>query len=202
MEMGFATLQPGTTKDTCEAIAVRWTRLLSTGAVAVKAYSIEDDKILLGVEGGYADMFKVKEFVLEQVRPSSWYCTTHRLSPHLRCVVSPASAQPEATEFEWQQQKFHPKPKGGKKAPSKVTPEQRAAQERAEKELELRRKIESGELAPPPRPGQAQPKAAAKPAKPAPKAAKADDKAKAKPKAAAKADAKPEAKKPAPKTEL
>jgi len=121
MEMGFATLTPGTKKSECETIASRWTQLLSTDAVPVKAYAIEDDKLLLGVEGGFVDMIKVKEFVLDQ---------------------------PEAIEFEWQQQKFKPRSKTGRGAQSTaaLTDEEKRANERAEKELEIRRKLESGEL--------------------------------------------------------
>jgi len=123
MEMGFATLQPGTKKKACEEIAAKWAALLSTAAVPVKAYSIEDDKILLGVEGGFMDMFQVKEFALDQ---------------------------PETIEFEWQQQKFRPKKNG---AP--LSAEEKASAKRAEAEMEIRRKLEAGELRPPSSPEEA-----------------------------------------------
>ncbi len=121
MEMAFATLKPGTTKDETEEIAKKWQQLLTTDATPIKCYPIEDDKILLGVDGGYRDMHKVREFVLDQ---------------------------PELIEFEWQQQKSKPnhllKAGGGGKQP--MSEEQKKEAARKEKEAEIRRKLETGEL--------------------------------------------------------
>jgi len=79
-EMGFVSLTPDFTKERTDKLATQWGDLMHTGGLHVKAYGIEDAKILFVTdEKGYKDMVKVKEFVLRQ---------------------------PVVTEFEWNQQKY------------------------------------------------------------------------------------------------
>jgi hypothetical protein len=78
-EMGFVELTAGTTKPQTEELAKQWQKLMHTGAVPVKAFAIEDNKVLFVVEGGFQDMFRVKQFCLDQ---------------------------PQVVEFEWNQKKY------------------------------------------------------------------------------------------------
>lgn len=82
-EMGFVQLDKSTTRSQADALAAKWTDIMTTGGVASRAYVIEDDKILFVCDvAGIKDMMRVKKFALKQ---------------------------PETMEFEWNQKKY-PKP--------------------------------------------------------------------------------------------
>jgi len=89
--MAFASLNTKTKQQT-EDVAKRWQHLLASGGIHIKAYAIEETRIIFVSEGGFQDIFKVKDFVLDQE---------------------------EAIDFEWNQKKFYPtkpKKKSGKKS--------------------------------------------------------------------------------------
>jgi hypothetical protein len=70
-EMVFVTVTTQE-KSATEEVARKWTDLLKTAATEVKNYVIEDNKILLVIEGGMQKMFEIKRFVLQQPETVSW----------------------------------------------------------------------------------------------------------------------------------
>lgn len=96
MQMCFASLIEGLTKDDSKELAARWQALLMTNGIRNKMYSIDEKQILVTEEDGH--IFDVKDFML---------------------------AQPEVTKFRWKDTDYFPekkkasKKKGSKKASTK-----------------------------------------------------------------------------------
>jgi hypothetical protein len=80
-EMAFVSLKSND-RPVTDKLGSQWADQLGSGGVTVRAYTIEDDKILFVADNlGFKDMLKVKNFVLKQA---------------------------EVTEFEWNQKKYKP----------------------------------------------------------------------------------------------
>jgi len=81
-EMAFVTLIPGFDKKKTEELVGKWMDLLRTTAVGAKGYAIEENKILFVTdEKGYADMNKVKRFVLKQRETEEWEWSQQKARP-------------------------------------------------------------------------------------------------------------------------
>lgn len=109
MQMAFAKLKNAESKKETEELAGKWQALLSTDAVKVMVYAIEDDSILLTNDEGH--MPKIMRFCLDQ---------------------------PEVEKFTWSSQDYYPDTEEGAALKVKDKEEKAKKAEEAKKKREER----------------------------------------------------------------
>lgn len=64
MQMAFASLEEGFTKEKTEELASRWAGLLATNNIKCTTYAIDESQILVSEQDG--NIFEIKDFFLSQ----------------------------------------------------------------------------------------------------------------------------------------